>query len=92
MAGRHRSYWLVRRRYRLGGYVGSLISMLIATVYLVPMVQGADVIGANASSGSAGETIGLLIAAAVVPPLVARLLWRIHRRRFLDDMYPLSLV
>ena len=30
--------------------------------------------------------------AAIIPPLVARLLWRVHRRRFLDDMYPLSIV
>ena len=92
MAGRHRSYWLIRRRYRLGGYIGSLVSMLITAVYLVPMVHGADMGGIDASSGSVGGTIGLLLVAAVIPPVVARLLWRMHRRHYLDDMYPLSIV
>ena len=42
MAGRYRTYWVVRRRYRLGGYAASILSTLIAAVYLVPLVHSAD--------------------------------------------------
>jgi hypothetical protein len=92
MTGRHRTYWVVRRRYRLAGYVGSILSTLIAAVYLVPLVQGADVSAAVGQTSSFGATIALLMVAAIIPPLAARLLWRIHRRRYLDDIYPLSIV
>jgi hypothetical protein len=92
MTARHRTYWIVRRRYRLAGYVGSIVSLLITAFYLVPLVHGADASGATGPSGDPLGTFGLLALAAVIPPLVARLLWRVHRRRFLDDMYPLSIV
>jgi hypothetical protein len=92
MAGRYRTYWIVRRRYRVAGYVGSIVSLLIAAFYLVPLVHGADASGAAGPPGDPLETLGLLALAAVIPPVVARLLWRVHRRRFLDDMYPLSIV
>ena len=92
MAGRYRTYWVVRRRYRLAGYFGSIASLLIAAFYLVPLVHGADASGAALSSTDPLGTLALLFVAAIIPPLVARLLWRVHRRRFLDDMYPLSIV
>lgn len=92
MAGRYRTYWVVRRRYRLAGYVGSILSTLIAAVYLVPLVHGADASAAAGQSSSFGGTIALLMVAAIIPPLAGRLLWRIHRRRYLDDIYPLGIV
>ena len=92
MAGRHRTYWIVRRRYRLAGYAGSILSTIIAAIYLVPLVHGADALAAVGQSSSSGGTIALLVVAAIIPPLAARLLWRIHRRRYLDEMYPLGIV
>lgn len=92
MAGRYRTYWLVRRRYRLAGYVGSIVTLFLTAFYLVPLVHGADASGPAGSSTDPLVTLGLLTLAAVLPPLIARLLWRVHRRRFLDDMYPLSIV
>lgn len=92
MAGRYRTYWVVRRRYRLGGYAASILSTLVAAIYLVPLVHSADASSAVGQSSSFGGTIAVLVVAAIIPPLTARLLWRIHRRRYLDDIYPLGIV
>jgi hypothetical protein len=95
MASRHRTYWVIRRRYRRAGYLGSLISVAAAAFYLMPIVHGAEGAAAAAAGGSSTvETmrLGLLGLAALMPPLVARLIWRFHRRRYLDDIYPLGVV
>jgi hypothetical protein len=92
MASRHRTYWVIRRRYRRAGYLGSLICIVAAAFYLMPTVHGAEGAAAIVGGGSALETMGLLALAALMPPLVARLIWRFHRRRYLDDIYPLSVV
>lgn len=92
MASRHRTYWIVRNRYRRGGYLASIASLLLAAFFLVPLVHGADVGGTAMATTSPLLTGGILLVAAILPPLVARVLWRFHRRRYLDDLYPLSLV
>jgi hypothetical protein len=92
MAGRHRTYWIIRRRYRLAGYLGSIVSLFLTAFYLVPLVHGADASSPTGSSNDPLVTFALLTVAAIIPPVVARLIWRMHRRRYLDDMYPLSIV
>ena len=89
MARGHRTYWIIRQRYRRVGYLGSALCICLVAIYLVPIVHGAQ--------GSAGtptsdllDGIGLLIGAAIIPWLIARVCWRLHRRRYLDDMYALG--
>lgn len=92
MAGRHRTYWIVRRRYRFAGYAGSIVTLFLTAFYLVPLVHGAEAASPDGSSSDPLVTLALLTAAAIIPPVIARLIWRMHRRRYLDDMYPLSIV
>jgi len=92
MATRHRTYWIIRRRYRRAGYLGSLICTVAVAFYLMPTVHGAEGAAAPVGGSSALETMGLLALAALIPPLIVRLIWRFHRRRYLDDIYPLSVV
>ena len=92
MATRHRTYWIIRRRYRRAGYLGSLICIVAVAFYLMPTVHGAEGAAATVGGRSALETMGLLALAALIPPLIVRLIWRFHRRRYLDDIYPLSVV
>ena len=92
MAGRHRTYWIVRNRYRRWGYLASIASLLLAAFFLVPLVHGADAGGTATVPTDPLVTGAILLVAAILPPLIARLLWRFHRRRYLDDLYPLSVL
>jgi hypothetical protein len=91
MASTHRTYWIVRQRYRRAGYVGSLAALVAAALYLVPNVHGADA-DLMAAAYGVWDTAGMLSAAAVLPPILARVCWRIHRRRYLDDIYTLGVL
>ena len=86
----HRTYWIVRQRYRRAGYVGSVLAVLLCAVWLVPMVHGAEG-GPTAASDPVG-TVVMLVIAALVPVLLARLCWRLHRRRYLADIYTLGVI
>ena len=85
MARVHRTFWVVRQRYRRAGYLASLVAVCLVAIYLVPMVHGAQIEGAPPPPDWLSSA-GLLLAAALVPLLLARLGWRIHRQRFIDDM------
>lgn len=88
MAQVHRTFWVVRRRYRRAGYVGALAAVCLVAAYLVPYVHGAQADTATATSDWLGG-VGLLLAAALLPPVIARLCWMVHKRRFIDDMWAL---
>ncbi|MFL5334620.1 MAG: hypothetical protein ACJ8H8_15855 [Geminicoccaceae bacterium] len=85
MARVHRTFWVVRQRYRRAGYLGSLAAVCLVAIYLMPVVHGAPFEGAPPPPDWLSNA-GLLLAAALVPSLLARLGWRIHRQRFIDDM------
>lgn len=91
MARAHRTYWIVRQRYRRAGYVGSLFAFSLCALWLVPNVNGAESDVGTATAGL-GATIVLLLAAALIPSLVARVCWRVHRRRYFADIYDLGVV
>lgn len=86
MARVHRTYWVVRQRYRRAGYLGSILGALICAVLIIPNVHGAQwALPATPTEILPG--LAALLAAVVVPPVLARLCWRLHRRRFFADMY-----
>lgn len=91
MARAHRTYWIVRQRYRRAGYLGSLVALALCAVWLVPNVNGAESDVGTATAGF-GATIVVLLAAALIPSLVARACWRVHRRRYFADIYDLGVV
>jgi hypothetical protein len=83
----------VRRRYRRAGYVGALVTVFLAAAYLVPSVYGGqpDPVG-GLEGRRLGGVLATLLAAALIPPLVARAAWRLHRRRYLADIYLLTVI
>jgi hypothetical protein len=85
----HRTYWIVRQRYRRSGLVGSALAVMLAAANLVPIVHGAQGGPGYPTSDLLGAC-ALLVVAAVIPWLIARVCWRLHRRRYLDDMYALG--
>lgn len=91
MSKRHRSYWRVRQRYRQIGFIGSVAGGSLLAFLIAPLVQGAGV--GSLDGGPLGITDWLLpfAFAVTLPPLLAWLAWRVHRRRFLDDIYQLRL-
>jgi hypothetical protein len=85
MAWVDRSYFVTRRRYRLAGLAGSVVAVAATAFQLVPNVHGADApLVADAGWGTLGAALMLGLAAAV-PPSLASLGWRLHRRRYLLD-------
>jgi prepilin signal peptidase PulO-like enzyme (type II secretory pathway) len=90
MAQVHRTFWLVRQRYRRGGLIGALLAVCLVAAYLVPMVHGAQLDAAAATTDWLSG-VGLILAAALVPPLLARVGWQFHKRRFIDDMRSVGL-
>jgi uncharacterized integral membrane protein len=86
MARVHRTYWVVRQRYRRVGYLGSLLGAVIWAVLIIPNVHGAQW-ALPATSTDMLPGLAAFLAAVLVPPLLARLCWRLHRRRFFSDMY-----
>jgi hypothetical protein len=92
MAKVHRTYWIVRQRYRQAGYLGSVVTVLLAFAYLVPSVHGADPVPATGGIFDVPGTIAMLLLAAAAPLLIGRLCWRLHRRRYFADIYHLGIV
>ena len=88
MAQVHRTFWVVRRRYRRAGYVGALVAVCLVAAYLVPMCTARRPMRLRPPHDWLGGA-GLLLAAALLPPVLARLCWMVHRRRFIDDMWAL---
>lgn len=85
MAWVDRSYFIVRRRYRQAGIVGAVVAVVVAALNLVPHVHGAEIpLVGDAGLGMLGALLVLTLA-AVVPPALADLGWRIHRRRYLTE-------
>lgn len=89
MARVHRTFWIVRRRYRRIGYLGSLLGACICAVYMVPAVYSAQRAATEPSIGLLG-TVAIVAAAVLVPPIIARLLWWMHRGRYFEDMYQIT--
>jgi hypothetical protein len=87
MARSHRTYWVIRQRYRRAGYLGSVLATVICAVLIIPYVHGAQSAIPADQSTELLTDIGALVAAVLVPPLLARLCWRLHRRRYFADMY-----
>jgi hypothetical protein len=85
----HRTYWVVHQRYRRAGYLGSVLGAVIAGILIAPHVHGAQWGVPGAAPTDLLPGIAAFVAAVVVPPLLARLCWRVHRR-FFADMYLLT--
>jgi hypothetical protein len=92
MARSHRTYWIVRRRYRRAGYVGSVVTMMLSAFWVVPIVHGAEQPLAGSAAGDLAGALAILLIAALVPVVLARLCWRLHRQRYFEDMYTPGLV
>jgi hypothetical protein len=92
MARVHRTYWIVRQRYRRFGYLASLVSLVLCALWLVPNVHGAEGSAAVAAPLDLPSTIAVILLAALIPSVIARLCWRLHRRRYFADIYPLGVV
>ena len=90
MAQVHRTFWIVRRRYRRAGYIGALAAVSLVSAHLVPMVHGAQLDAAATTTDWVGGA-ALLLAATLLPPVLARLGWMIHKRRYIDDMRSMQL-
>ena len=88
----HRTYWRVRQRYRRAGYLGALVGMVLCAVWLVPRVHGSEQSAAASAAADPLGTLALLLIAALLPHLLARFCWRLHRRRYYDDIYLLGVV
>jgi hypothetical protein len=85
MAWVDRSYFIVRRRYRQAGIVGAVLAVVVTALNLVPHVHGAETaLVGDAGWGMLGALL-MLALAAVVPPALANLAWRLHRRRYLIE-------
>jgi hypothetical protein len=85
----HRTYWVVRQRYRRAGYLGSVLGAVICAVLIIPNVYGAQW-ALPTTSTDMMPGLATFAAAVLMPPLLARLCWRLHRRRFLADMYMIT--
>ena len=89
MAKLHRTYWIVRQRYRRTGYVGALIAACLCAFYLVPSVYSAQ----PAQAGDPFDvwtSVGIFALAVILPPILARLLWWAHRGKYIEDMYRIT--
>ncbi len=92
MARVHRTYWIVRQRYRRAGYLGSLVAVVVCAFWLVPIVNGSEHVLAGSASFDPLGTGLMLLVAALAPVVMARLCWRLHRRRYFAEIYPLGVV
>jgi hypothetical protein len=91
MARAHRTYWRIRQRYRRFGYAGSILGGFIAAAIIAPLVHSAEWAAEGEAFPMLLQWIALFVGAVALPPLVARLAWRRHRRRYIEDIYQLSL-
>ena len=89
MARAHRTYWRVRQRYRQLGLGGSIVGGFATAALVAPNVNGAEWLGDGVPLPTAQGTAAFVLA-VVLPPVLARLAWRVHRRRFFEDMYRIT--
>ena len=89
MARAHRTYWRIRQKYRNAGLAGSIVGGVAAAVLIAPNVNGAEWASGGASILALQGALGFVLA-VVLPPLVAKLGWRVHRRRFYEDIYRIT--
>jgi hypothetical protein len=85
----YRTYWIVRQRYRRLGFLGSIVGGLATGALLIPYVQSAQWTAPGEAATLAQNALAF-VAAVALPPVVARILWRVHRRRFYDDIYQIT--
>lgn len=91
MSRRHRSFWRVRQRYRRLGFLGSVVGGAVVALLIAPLVQGAGIAGPGGGPMGFTDWLAPFGLAVALPPLVAWLAWRVHRRRFRDDLHQLPL-
>jgi hypothetical protein len=91
MPARHRTYWVVRRRYRRLGYLGSIAGGFMAAILIAPGVRSAEWLADGDAMADLIPTLAIFAAAVLLPIILARLLWRIHRRCYFQDMYQINL-
>ncbi len=90
MARAHRTYWKVRQRYRRAGFAGSILGGFIAVALIAPIGHGAEWSGAGIPLPTMLEWAALFLGAVLLPPVLARVAWRAHRRRYLEDIYRIT--
>lgn len=83
MAKIYRTYWLMRRRYHVVGYVGAVVGAVLWTFYLGPGLHGTQppVPGAPPSFL---PSLATLLGAIAAPIALSRLLWNTRRWRYLE--------
>jgi hypothetical protein len=91
MARAHRTYWRVRQKYRRAGYLGSVLGAFAAAAVIAPNVQSAEWAGLGIPLPLVVEWMALFLAAVLLPPLLSRMAWRWHRRRYVEDIYHIAL-
>lgn len=91
IAREHRTYWKIRQRYRRLGYLGSVLGGFVAAAIIAPLVQSAEWNPGGGTVPTLVRWAALFLGAVALPPVAARVAWRMHRRRYRDDIYQLFL-
>ncbi len=86
----HRTYWIVRQRYRRVGQIAAVAAGLASGALMTPHVHSAEWTLQSDDVLTVVEALGGLAIAMLIPLAVARLLWRLHRRRFFEDIYQIK--
>lgn len=84
MAKVYRTYWRMRRRYHVAGYVIAALGTVLWAMDLAPILHGAPQGGSPDTTTGLLPSLGLLLAAAVLPIVLSRLLWNTCRWRYLE--------
>lgn len=90
MARAHRTYWRIRQRYRRLGYAGSVVGGFVAAAIIAPLVHSAEWVAQGQVVPMLLQWAALFVAAVALPPVLARVAWRVHRRRYFDDIYTIT--
>ena len=91
MSRRYRTYWRVRQRYRQIGFLSAVLGGTVAAFLIAPLVHSASLGGDPGQAPNVLDLVTPFLAAVILPPLVTWLAWRVHRRRFIDDLYTIPL-
>jgi hypothetical protein len=91
MAQAHRTYWIVRQRYRRIGLISAVAAGLATGAFMTPHVHSAEWTLQGDHVLTFIEALAGLLLATLIPLVAARLLWRLHRRRFYEDIYQIKL-
>jgi hypothetical protein len=82
---RRRTYFVVRRRYRLARWVVAAIGMFVVTLAIRSSLAKAHATGFVFNETIYGEAAILILAGMAVPWLLVEAMWRwTRRRRFWD--------